>query len=132
LSQIAIGVLGVLAITSEYDSGMILSSLSAVPRRRSMLAAKVIVFAVMDPVVGLFASYTAYFVFQTFLSDGRFGSSIGDPGVFRAVTGGGLYLATLGLFDFSLGALRCALRVANRHGSVAAFLAADVWPVHSA
>ena len=46
LSQIAFGVLGVLVITSEYGTGMIRATLSAVPQRRLLLAAKAIVFAV--------------------------------------------------------------------------------------
>src|SRR5437879_4552312 len=44
LSQVAIGVLGVLVITSEYSSGMIRATLAAVPQRRLMLAAKTLVF----------------------------------------------------------------------------------------
>lgn len=41
LAQLAIGVLGVLVITSEYSTGAIESSLTAVPRRGRLLAAKV-------------------------------------------------------------------------------------------
>ena len=40
LAQLAIGVLGVLVITGEYSTGMIRSSLAAVPRRRPVLIAK--------------------------------------------------------------------------------------------
>ncbi|MGI8826729.1 MAG: hypothetical protein ACR2JC_13970 [Chloroflexota bacterium] len=105
LSQIAFGVLGVLVITSEYGTGMIRATLSAVPQRRLMLAAKAIVFAVTALIVGIFASFAAYFIFQAFLSGNSLRSSIGDPGVLRAVTGGGLYLAVLGLFGLGLGAI---------------------------
>lgn len=105
LSQVAIGVLGVLVITSEYDTGMIRATLSAVPQRRLMLVAKVIVFAVTSLIVGIVSSFAAFFVFQAFLSDDSLRSSIGDPGVLRAVTGGGLYLTVLGLFGLGLGAI---------------------------
>jgi ABC-2 type transport system permease protein len=105
LSQIAIGVLGVLVITSEYDTGMIRTTFSAVPQRRLVLAAKAIVFAVTALIVGIVACFAAYFVFQAFLSDDSLRSSIGDPGVVRAVTGGGLFLAALGLFGLGLGAV---------------------------
>ncbi len=105
LSQIAFGVLGVLVITSEYDSGMIRASLSAVPRRRLMLAAKVIVFTVTALIVGVLSTFAAYFVFQAFLSDNSLKSSISDPGVFRAVTGGGLFLTVLGLLGLGLGTI---------------------------
>lgn len=105
LSQMAIGVLGVLVIASEYDTDMIYPTLSAVPRRRRLLAAKAIVFGVSALVVGIIASFAAFVVFQTFVSDDRLRSSIGDPGVLRALTGGGVYLAVLGLLGVGLGAI---------------------------
>lgn len=105
LSQIAFGVLGVLVITSEYSTGMIRATLSAVPQRRLVLAAKAIVFAVTALIVGIAASFAAYYVFQALLSGDSLRSSIGDHGVLRAVTGGGLYLTVLGLFGLGLGAI---------------------------
>lgn len=103
LSQIAFGVLGVLIITSEYGTGMIRSTLAAVPQRGRMLAAKVTVFTVTALVVGTASSFAAYFAFQAFLSDASLASSIGDPGVLRAVIGGGLFLTVLGLLGLGLG-----------------------------
>jgi ABC-2 type transport system permease protein len=105
LSQIALGVLGVLIITSEYGSGMIRATLSAVPRRRRVLAAKAIVFAATALVVGISSSFAAWFVFQAFLSDDSLRLAIGAPGVLRAVAGGGLYLTVLGLLGLGLGAI---------------------------
>ncbi len=105
LSQIAFGVLGVLVITGEYDTGMIRASLGAVPRRRLLLAAKVLVFVVTALIVGGIASFGAYFAFLAFLSGDSLRSSLGDPGVLQAVTGGGLYLAALGLLGLGLGAI---------------------------
>lgn len=105
LSQIAVGALGALVITSEYTTGMIRATLSAVPRRRLVLGAKALVFAATALVVGTVSSVAAYFTFQAILSDDSMRSSIGDPGVLRAVTGGGLYLAVLGLLGLGLGAI---------------------------
>jgi ABC-type transport system involved in multi-copper enzyme maturation permease subunit len=105
LAQIAIGVLGVLVITSEYGTGMIRATLAAVPERRMLLAAKATVFALTALVVGLVASFAAYFVGQAILSSQSIQSSIGDPQVFRAVVGGGLYLAAIGLLGLGLGAI---------------------------
>jgi ABC-2 type transport system permease protein len=105
LSQIAVGVLGVLVITSEYGTGMIHATFSAVPQRRLVLAAKASVFAATALVVGTVSSFAAYFVFQVFLSGDSLRSSITDPGVIRAVTGGGLYLAVLGLLGLGLGTI---------------------------
>jgi ABC-2 type transport system permease protein len=106
LSQIAVGLLGVLAITGEYSSGMIRASLAAVPQRRLMLAAKTAVFAACSVITGIAASLAAYLIFQAFLPGGdAMRTSLTDPGVARAVTGAGLYLAVLGLFGLGLGAV---------------------------
>ena len=123
LSQIAIGILGVLVITSEYDSGTIRTSLSAVPRRRLLLAAKAIVFAACGFIVGISTSFAAFFVFQAFLSDDGLRTSIGDSGVLRAVAGGGLYLTVLGLFGLGLGAI-----IRGGAGAIAALLGALLLP----
>jgi len=117
LSQIAIGVLGVLVISSEYTTGMIRSTLSAVPRRRLLLAAKAIVFAATAFTVGMVASFAAYFVFQGLLRGDSLHSSIGDPGVIRALVGGGLYLTALGLLGLGLGAV-----IRASAGAIAALL----------
>jgi ABC-2 type transport system permease protein len=105
LSQIAFGVLGVFVITAEYDTGMIRVSLSAVPRRRLLPAAKVIVFVVTALIVGSIAGFGAYFAFLIFLSGAGLRTSLTDPGVLQAVTGGGLYLTVLGLFGLGLGVM---------------------------
>ena len=47
LGQLAIAVLGVLVVTTEYSTGVIRASLLAVPKRYAMLAAKVVVFTVV-------------------------------------------------------------------------------------
>jgi ABC-2 type transport system permease protein len=59
LGQLAIGVLGVLVITSEYSTGVIRASLLAVPRRLPMLAAKAAVFAVLLLAIGTMIRHTA-------------------------------------------------------------------------
>ena len=47
------GVLGVFAVASEYSSGMILSTLTAVPRRTPVAVAKVLVLAIISAVTAL-------------------------------------------------------------------------------
>lgn len=106
LSQVALGLLGVLVITGEYSSGMIRASLAAVPQRRLMLAAKTTVFAAAAAITGIATCLGAYLIFQAFLpADDAMRTSLTDPGVARAVTGAGLYLAVLGLFGLGLGAV---------------------------
>ena len=105
LSQIAFGVLGALVITSEYGTGMIRATLAAVPQRRLVLGAKTAVFAVTAAALGIASCVAAYYSFQEFLPNGSLRFAIGDPGVLRAVTGGGLFLAVLGLLGLGLGAI---------------------------
>jgi ABC-type transport system involved in multi-copper enzyme maturation permease subunit len=118
LSQVAIGVLGVLVISSEYSSGMIRATLAAVPQRRLVLTAKTLVLAAATTITGLVSCLAAYLVFQAFLPAGdAMRTSLSDPGVLRAVTGAGLYLAALGLFGLGLGTV-----LRSSAGAVAALL----------
>ena len=106
LSQIAVGLLGVLAVTSEYSSGMIRATLAAVPQRRLLLTAKALVLTAVVAATGIAACLAAYLVFQAFLPVGdAMRTTLANPGVFRAVTGAGLYLTVLGLLGFGLGTI---------------------------
>jgi ABC-2 type transport system permease protein len=105
LGQLVIAVLGALTITSEYSTGMIRTSLSVMPRRGVVFAAKAVVFGAIALVVGLVTSFASYFAGQAILSAQHINSSLGQPGVLRAVIGGGLFLVACGLLSFGLGAV---------------------------
>jgi ABC-2 type transport system permease protein len=105
LAQLAIAVLGVLIITSEFSTGMIRSTFAAVPQRRVVLAAKATVFSAVTVVAGLVSCFAAFFVGQAILSGKHIGAQIGQPGVLRAVIGAGLYLGVLGLLSLGIGAI---------------------------
>jgi ABC-2 type transport system permease protein len=102
--QLTIIVLGVLLITSEYSTGVIRASLLAVPRRLPMLAAKGLVFAAITLVLGEIVMFASFFIGAAILHS-HVSVSLSSPNVTRAVVGGGLYLAVLGLFALSIGAL---------------------------
>jgi hypothetical protein len=104
LSQVACGLLGVLVITSEYGTGTIRATFAAVPQRRVVLAAKAVVLAVAVLIAGLLACFAAYLAFDA-IAAGSVRTSLGSPGVLRAVVGGGLYLTALALLGFALGAI---------------------------
>jgi len=105
LGQLVIAVLGALTMTSEYSTGMLRTSLTVMPRRGVLYAAKAVVFGGVALVVGLVTSFVSYFVGQAILSSQHINSTIGQPGVLRAVIGGGLFLAVCGLLSFGLGAI---------------------------
>jgi hypothetical protein len=65
-----------MAITSEYSTGMIRTSLTAMPRRGVVYAAKAIVFTVVTLVISLITSFVAFFVGQALLAGHRGGASL--------------------------------------------------------
>jgi ABC-2 type transport system permease protein len=105
IAQVAIAVLGVLCISSEYSSGMIRTSLISVPKRGRVLAAKSLVFALVTLVVGEVTCFAAFFVGQALIAGHAPHAALGDPGVARAVAGGGLYLIALAVLSVAAGAL---------------------------
>ena len=104
LGQLAIGVLGVLVITSEYSTGVIRASLLAVPRRLPMLAAKAVVFAVLLIVVTEIVAFCSFFVGSAILH-AHVPVSLSGSGVTRSVVGAGLYLTVLGLLALAIGTM---------------------------
>ena len=116
LAQIAAGALGVLVISSEYGTGMIRATMSAVPQRRAVLAAKGVVFAACTLVVGEMLSFTSFGLGQAILAPAHASVGLGHPGTLRAVMGGGLYLTAVGLLGFGLGAL-----IRHTAGALSAF-----------
>ena len=104
-AQITAIVLGTLAVTSEYGTGMIRATLAATPRRGSVLAAKALVLAVTLFVVGTVTAFAGYFAGNWFFANAGIGVALGDDGVLRAMFGSGLYLAGLGLLAAAAGLL---------------------------
>ncbi len=117
LAQLAIGVLGVLVITGEYSTGMIRSSLMAVPRRLPVLVAKIAVFALVTFVLMLIASLISFFSVQAIVTQHHVQHSIGDPGALRTVIGAALFLTVLGMMCVGLGGV-----LRNTAGGIATFV----------
>jgi ABC-2 type transport system permease protein len=105
LAQLAIGVLGVLVISGEYSTGMIRSSLMAVPRRLPVLWAKLLVFAAVSFVLMLIATLISFFGVQAIVASQHVDRTLGDPHALRAVIGTALFLTVLGALGVGLGAL---------------------------
>lgn len=125
LAQVAIAVLGVLVISSEYTTGMVRTTFAAVPQRLRVLWAKLSVFAVVVFVVGLMTSFVAYLIGHAFYDglvvggdhvfDGRTQAGLvvhygltgagTFPAVGRTVFGAALYLVLMGLLGLAVGAI---------------------------
>jgi len=115
--QLAIGVLGVLVVSAEYSTGTIRATFGAVPHRITVLAAKVAVFSGVAFVIGEVLAFSSFFIGQALLSGSAPTAALSQPGVLRAVIGGGLFLTVLGLFALGLGTI-----VRHSAGAITAFV----------
>ncbi|RBY89250.1 ABC transporter permease subunit [Blastococcus sp. TF02A-30] len=104
-AQITAIVLGTLAVTSEYGTGMIRATLAATPRRGAVLAAKAAVLAGTLFVAGVVTAVVGFLGGNWFLDREGIGLALTDDGVLRSMLGSGLYLAGLGLFAAAVGIL---------------------------
>jgi len=132
LGQLIIAVLGALTITSEYSTGMIRTSLTAMPRRGTVYAAKLLVFSMVTLVVSVITSFIAFFVGQAAMSGSGVSASLFhsvtipanaiqngptgnvtfsgtiviSPGtVLTAIIGTALFVTVVALIAFGLGAI---------------------------
>jgi ABC-type transport system involved in multi-copper enzyme maturation permease subunit len=116
LAQLAIGVLGVLVMTGEYSTGMIRSTLIAVPKRLPVLWAKAAVFGTVVLALMIPTTLIAFVAGQGILGRHHIAIGFSHPGVARAVIGAALYLTVIGLLGLGLGAI-----VRNTAGGIALF-----------
>jgi ABC-2 type transport system permease protein len=118
-AQLAIGVLGVLMISGEYSTGMIRSSLTAVPKRLPVLWAKLGIFAGAVFTLMLVTSFVSFFLGQALLSSHHLNTSISAPGALRSVIGAALYVTVAGMIGMAVGAL-----LRNTAAGISTFVAA--------
>lgn len=97
------GVLGVLTITNEYTSGMILSSAVAVPRRGMLFWGKLIAVATL--VLGLSVLLEVLALVMSGIFEPAMWGTIGEPQVITAALGVVSSLTLVSLFAFGLGSL---------------------------
>jgi ABC-type transport system involved in multi-copper enzyme maturation permease subunit len=100
--QLVIGVLGILVMSAEYSTGSIRSTLVAVPSRPQVMLTKIAVMAAVGFVVSEVLAFGAFFLGQMLLTSPAPHATLAQPGVVRAVGGGGLVLTVLGLFALGL------------------------------
>ena len=92
-TQLLVGALGVLVVSSEYTTGLIRSTLVAVPRRFPVLWAKVVVVTAVTFAASLVTVVAAFLTAQAVLASAGVSVSLSGPGVLRALVGSALFLA---------------------------------------
>jgi ABC-2 type transport system permease protein len=105
IGQLLLGILGVLAITTEFSSGMIRATFAAVPRRPLVLAAKAAVLGTATLALSEVLAFAAFFAGQAALKQPVPHAALGQPGVLRAVLMAGAYPALIALIGLGLGAI---------------------------
>lgn len=104
-AQLALGVLGVLFTAGEYSTGLIRSTLAAVPRRLPVLWSKSAVYGVVALVVGTGAAFGGFLIANGIVAGTGAHMSLADTGAVRSLLGAGLYLGLVGVIGAALGAL---------------------------
>lgn len=105
MGMLTIAVLGALLITGEYSTGMIRSTLAAVPTRVPVLAAKAIVLAVMTVVVATVSIALAYVVTMPLLADLDLVPALDQARTWQVFGGTVYFLVAAGLFALGVGTL---------------------------
>lgn len=103
--QLLIGSLAVVLIASEWGTGMIRSTMVAVPGRTQALVAKAAVIAAISFVVGFVSALGSYFVTQPILEAQGLGFALSEEGVFLSVVNSGTFLALVALISMATGTL---------------------------
>lgn len=106
--QIGILILGSLAVlfmSSEYATGMIRSTMNAIPRRLPAFAAKAIILAVISYVISAAAGVATFLIAMPVFQGMGFDLDWSTDGVLYSILTGGLYVAGVALIGLSLGTL---------------------------
>lgn len=105
VAQLVLGVLGALLFTTEYSTGLIRATFTAVPRRVPVLWAKVVVLAAGTFATMVVSVAVAFFVGQAVYGGGGSGASFFDPGVPGALLGAAVLPTAIAVLGLAFGAL---------------------------
>lgn len=105
-AQLIIGMFGALAITPEYASGMIGSSVVSVPSRLRLILDKTVAVAIFTYGISLITTAVSFSVVQLALfSAGLPSATLTNPDVLVALVVGSLYLTLIAITGLLLGIL---------------------------
>jgi ABC-2 type transport system permease protein len=104
-TQLALGVLGVLITAGEYSTGMVRSTMAAVPRRLPVLWSKAAVYFFVVLIPTTVAFFVSFLIGESLVSGTKIALTLSDPGVLRALFGAGLLMALSGVLGIALGSL---------------------------
>lgn len=100
-----VAVYGVLIVSSERSSGLIATTLAAVPRRTPVLLAKLVVSSVVGAVIGLVAGAASFLLVQPALAGFGLGSNLFDLDTLQVLAGGSVFLGLIAAMSTAIGSL---------------------------
>ena len=121
---LAVGILGVLAFTTEYSTGQIRTTFAAVPHRRAVLAAKAGAIGLLTLCFSELLAFVSFFLSEAILSGHHRGLSLAHPGVVGAVLAAGFSLFAIAMLGLGLGAI-----IRHTAGAIAALPAVIYLPL---
>ncbi|MBD3004557.1 ABC transporter permease [Streptomyces sp. 5-10] len=104
-AQLLIPVMGIMMMTSEYTTGTIRPTFTAVPHRLWVLWGKVAALMLTVLPIFLVVAFTVFPLSQLFLQGSHLEVSFSAPGTKRALIGAGVSLTLLAILGLGLGAL---------------------------
>jgi ABC-2 type transport system permease protein len=104
-AALAVGVLGVLLAAGEYTTGMIRSTLVAVPARLPVLWSKALIGGGIAFVLMAAGAVLAFVLGSPLMHDSLPELGLGDDGVLRSLLGAGFYLGLVTVLGVGLGML---------------------------
>jgi ABC-type transport system involved in multi-copper enzyme maturation permease subunit len=110
---LVLGALGVRTMSSEYSTGMIRTTASAIPRRTRFLWSKVVVVAGTTFVVALLANVTGFTIGQAVLRGEGIDVSITADGSIEAIVAGAIAVSAFAVVGVGLATIVKRATIAN-------------------
>ncbi len=121
---LAVGILGVLSFTSEYTTGQIRTTFTAVPQRLTVLAAKAGVTGVVALIFGESLAFVSFLLAEAILAGHQGATSLSHPGIPIRVLAAGFCVCAIAMLGLGLGAV-----IRNTAGAVVALPALIYLPL---
>ncbi|WLQ40867.1 ABC transporter permease subunit [Streptomyces laculatispora] len=100
---LALAAIGAVSVTGEYGTGLIRTTFTAVPARRSVMAAKVLVLAAVTTVFGALVAAASFASAQAILSGRNASVSLGHPDALRVIAASALLAPVAALAGLAIG-----------------------------
>ncbi|MGN5632499.1 ABC transporter permease [Streptomyces sp. AC154] len=102
---LALAAIGALSVTGEYGTGLMRTTFTAVPARRSVMAAKVLVLATVTTVFGALVAAASFASAQAILSGRDASVSLGHPDALRVIVASALLAPVAALAGLAIGSV---------------------------